>query len=97
MALAVWLGLLLLCQASFSIALEIHHVFAAVDGDGHEHSAFDLCQWVQQHASGSIVVDPPRLTTLVSGEVDRSFHSEIFIFSSLVRSIGSRAPPSLIV
>ena len=96
-ATAICLGVLLLCQSPFSLVLEIHHVFAAVDHDGHEHSDFDLCQWVQQHSSGSIVIDPPSLTTLVSGEFDRSFHSETFIFSSLVRSIGSRAPPSFVV
>ena len=97
MALAACLGFLLLCQSPLSLVLEIHHVFAEVDHDGHEHSDFDLCQWVQQHSSGSIIIDPPRLTTLVSGEFERSFHPENFIFSSLVRSIGSRAPPSLLV
>ena len=66
-ATALFLGVLLLCQSPLSIVLEIHHVFAEVDHDGHEHSDFDLCQWVQQHSSGSIVIDPPRLTTLVSG------------------------------
>ena len=93
---AIFLGVLLLCQSPFSVVLEIHHVFAEVDHDGHEHSDFDLCQWVQQHSSGSIVIDPPKLTTLVSGEFDRSFHPENFISSSLVRSFGSRAPPSLV-
>ena len=97
MALAACLGLLLLCQAPLSLALEIHHVFAEVDRDGHEHSDFDLCQWVQQHTSGSLVMDPPRLTTLVSCEFDRSLYPETFIASSLVRFFGSRAPPSLLV
>ena len=95
MGTAICLGVLLLCQAPFSLVLEIHHVFAEVDHDGHEHSDFDLCQWVQQHSSGSIVIDPPQLTTLVSREYDHSVHPDTFILSSLVRSIGSRAPPSL--
>ena len=66
-ATALCLGILLLCQAPFSLALEIHHVFAEVDHDGHEHSDFDLCQWVQQHTGGSLVMDPPRLTTQITG------------------------------
>ena len=51
--------LILLTSSSFGYALEIHHVFAAVDHDGHQHSDFDLCQWVQSHAANSLVVDKP--------------------------------------
>ena len=53
------LVLILLVSSSFGYALEIHHVFAAVDHDGHQHSDFDLCQWVQSHAANSLVVDKP--------------------------------------
>ena len=94
MAIAAFLGVLLLCQSPLSLVLEIHHVFAEVDHDGHEHSDFDLCQWVQQHSNGSIAIDPPRLTTLIRGEFHRSIPPETFLSSSLIRSFGSRAPPS---
>lgn len=51
--LALVLGLVLLVSAPFVHALEIHHLFAEVDHDGHQHSDFDLCQWVQHHTASS--------------------------------------------
>jgi hypothetical protein len=42
-------------------ALEIHHLFAEVDHDGHEHSEYDLCQWVQSHTAGSLIGQEPPL------------------------------------
>ena len=53
------LVLILLGSSSLGFALEIHHVFAEVDHDGHQHSDDDLCQWVQSHAANSLVVDKP--------------------------------------
>ena len=96
LTLAVCLGLVLLCQLPFTVALEIHHVFAAVDHDGHEHSDFDLCQWIQQHTTGSIAMEPPRLTALIKSELNRWLHTETLFSSSLVPSSGSRAPPSFV-
>ncbi|HZS10801.1 MAG TPA: hypothetical protein VFA38_01035 [Nitrospirales bacterium] len=49
----------LLALAPFSVALEIHHVFAAADTDGHQHSDSDLCQWVQAHTGSSLVAALP--------------------------------------
>lgn len=57
--IAITVGLVGICLLPFSGALEIHHVFAEVDHDGHEHSDFDLCQWVQQHANGLLTVENP--------------------------------------
>jgi len=79
----------------FSGALEVHHIFAAVDHDGHEHSDFDLCQWVQKHTSGSLVIDPPGLAAL-----DRLSTQHITIHQSpvstpYISSCGSRAPPAV--
>ena len=96
LTLAICLGLVLLCQLPFTVALEIHHVFAAVDHDEHEHSDFDLCQWVQQHATGSMVMDPPNLATLILYDVRRPSHPEVLVSSFLVRTSGSRAPPSFV-
>jgi hypothetical protein len=56
------LGLVLLGLVPFVPALEIHHLFAEVDHDGHQHSDFDLCQWVQNHTANSLVWDTPRLS-----------------------------------
>jgi hypothetical protein len=48
------LVLLLLVTAPFAVAQDVHHELAAADTDGHEHSDTDICQWVQQHTSGSV-------------------------------------------
>ncbi len=39
--------------------------FAAADHDGHQHSTFDLCNWVQQHANYSIAPEVPMLKPLI--------------------------------
>jgi hypothetical protein len=62
MGLALILGLVLLSSIPFVHALEIHHLFADVDHDGHQHSDFDLCQWIQHHTANSLVWDTPRLS-----------------------------------
>lgn len=50
---AVMVAAAFLCLLPFAGALEVHHVFGDLDHDGHEHSDFDLCQWVQAHGNGS--------------------------------------------
>src|SRR5262245_61558383 len=45
--------------APFAVAQDVHHELAAADTDGHEHSDHDLCQWVQQHTSGSVDLGGP--------------------------------------
>ena len=57
--LAVGLVLLHLAIAPFAVAQDVHHELAAADTDGHEHSDNDLCQWMQHHTSGSLVVAIP--------------------------------------
>lgn len=63
--LALALTLTLLTLAPFAAALEIHHALAAADHDGHEHSEFDLCQWVQAHTAHSTLTAPPALSSWV--------------------------------
>ena len=46
----------------FAHALEIHHLFAEIDHDAHQHSEFDLCQWVKKHTSNTLVWDLPRVS-----------------------------------
>jgi len=90
---ATALIVLLLALAPFAAALEIHHVFAEADQDGHEHSEFDLCQWVQLHSAGSsdvIVLDigtlaPPR-------EYDPPVPA-VGCSAVVLSSSSSRAPP----
>ena len=93
----VWVlcvGLVFFCQVPFVGALEIHHLFADVDHDGHQHSPFDLCQWVQHHiGSGAFVSKPPIFDAPLILDVHLS-HPLRVLFSTLpIGSDGSRAPP----
>ena len=86
--LALLLVLAIVILLPFSTALEVHHFFAEMDHDGHEHSDFDLCQWVEQHTSNSftmplIVVAAPLLQEIFSFhhysiEHDQSLRNAIF-------------------
>ncbi len=53
---------IILALAPFAVAQDVHHELAAADADGHEHSDTDICQWVQQHTSGSIDLGAPSLS-----------------------------------
>ena len=56
--LSLAVALVFLAMAPLAVALGVHHELAAADHDGHQHSDFDLCQWVQQHASSSFSLQP---------------------------------------
>ena len=91
--LALTLCLVLLSSIPFVHALEIHHLFADVDHDEHQHSDFDLCQWVQHHTANSLIWDAPRIShwSNVAGylPLDRE---ETYL--SLILPLGhSRGPP----
>ncbi|MEO6201773.1 MAG: hypothetical protein ABIP82_00910 [Nitrospirales bacterium] len=93
-SLALALGLVLLSSVPLVQALEIHHLFAEVDYDGHQHSDDDLCQWVQHHTSNSIVWDASGLShwSVIAGflSLDRE---ETYL--SLTLPLGnSRGPPA---
>jgi len=81
--IAILVGLVFFCLLPFSGALEIHHVFAEVDHDGHEHSDFDLCQWVQQHANGIFTFEKP-LTEVLPLVVFQEKFSRNPLFVSLL-------------
>src|SRR5215204_1203089 len=48
------LALCLVAFPPFIATLELHHQLGDADNDGHQHSAADLCSWVQSHASSSV-------------------------------------------
>jgi hypothetical protein len=58
---ALPLAVILLGLAPLGATLELHHLLAAADADGHQHSDSDLCQWVQAHTATSAVSDLPVL------------------------------------
>lgn len=54
--LALACALVCLAMAPLAGALGVHHEFAEADHDGHQHSDFDLCQWVQFNSGNSLVL-----------------------------------------
>jgi len=91
--IAATVVLLFLCLLPFAGALEVHHIFAEVDHDGHEHSDFDLCQWVQAHGSGSIDLDHGNLEIPLQVEKEQWHTSEVIFPSIALTSQESRGPP----
>ena len=91
--LTLSLAMLLVASVPFGHALEIHHIFSTIDHDGHEHSDFDLCQWVKKHTSNTLVWDLPRVS---HGSIGLLFFfpGNFFIFDSLLGFLSySRGPP----
>ena len=92
-ALAITVALFFLCLLPFGSALEVHHIFADIDHDGHEHSGYDLCQWVQAHGSGSVDFDHADIGVPIQVEQERSCTSEIVYSSVALTAQESRGPP----
>jgi hypothetical protein len=77
----------------FAHALEIHHLFAEIDHDAHQHSEFDLCQWVKKHTSNTLVWDLPRVSHGSIG-ILFFFPENSLIYDSLSGFLSySRGPP----
>ncbi len=84
---------LLLAMAPFATALDIHHELAAADHDGHEHSDFDLCQWVQQHTGHSLPAVIPLMERYIVWLDDRIPLDRFFLAAVRVPGGAPRAPP----
>ena len=91
--LALSLALVLLAVVPFAHALEIHHIFSAIDDDGHQHSDFDLCKWVQQHTSNSLAWDIPQSAQQSCLHSLLPLASDQVSFSSPSSLLHSRGPP----
>ncbi len=87
------LVILLLALAPFAGALEVHHALAAADHDGHEHSDFDLCQWVQHHTGHSLPAVVPQLDRYVLLLDDLIPLDRFFLTALFVPGGSPRAPP----
>ena len=92
-AIAIFVALFFFSLLAFAGALEVHHVFSEIDHDGHEHSDFDLCQWVQAHGSGSIDFDHVDIDITLQVDQERWFPLKIVYSSVALTSQGSRGPP----
>ena len=79
----------------FAHALEIHHLFAEVDHDAHQHSEFDLCQWVKHHTGNSLAWDPPQFSHGFVGSSVLWFEGQIAQDSLSFLHSYSRGPPLL--
>ena len=87
------LGLSLLAFAPLAATLELHHQLGEADEDGHQHSAADLCSWVQSHVSSSIVGCAPILASQPAvPALETSSHDRI-VEHLLLANLPARAPP----
>ena len=88
------LALLLLVMAPFGSALAVHHDFAEVDHDGHQHSDFDICQWVEHHASGSFTIQPIAVAEpFPLAALQADFNSALLPKNISFSTASPRAPP----
>ncbi len=91
--LSVGLVVLLLALAPFAVAQDVHHALAAADTDGHEHSAYDICQWVDDHIAGSVDSDLPCLAPGDLVWLPVSTAEDVLLSATLSLVGPSRAPP----
>ena len=92
--LSLSLVFLVLGLSPLASALEIHHIFAEVDHDGHEHSDFDLCQWVKAHGYGSVEVGSSNAGVPFNVQSEAWIVSGTPLSSSTANLLPSRGPPS---
>ena len=88
------LGLSLLAFSPLAATLELHHQLGEADEDGHQHSAADLCSWVQSHVSSSVVGCVPVLASQpVQPALETPYHDRI-VEHLLLANLPARAPPA---
>lgn len=92
-AVSTALVVVLLTLAPFAAALEIHHALAEADHDGHQHSDFDLCQWVQLHSASSVDLGVSDLGALAPPQEYDPPVQAVVLSASLVSTSSPRAPP----
>ncbi len=88
------LGLCLLAFAPLAATLELHHQLGEADQDGHQHSAADVCSWVQSHVSSSIVGCAPVLASQPAAPAPETPHQDRIVEHLLLVNLPARAPPS---
>src|SRR5438445_8994232 len=91
------LGICLLTFPSLAATLELHHALGEADQDGHQHSAADLCSWVQSHTSSSIVGVSPLLAVQPSEPTTEATYHYHFVPRLLLTEHPARAPTAQIL
>ena len=89
------LGLSLLAFAPLAATLELHHALGEADQDGHQHSALDLCSWVQSHTSSSDVGCVPVMASQPATPALETPYQDRVIEHLLLVNLPARAPPAL--
>ncbi len=89
------LGLSLVAFAPLAATLELHHALGEADHDGHQHSAADLCSWVQSHTSSSDVGCAPVLASHQAQPALETPCQDRLIEHLLLTDLPARAPPAL--
>jgi hypothetical protein len=87
------MGGCLLAFPPFLATLELHHQLGAADKDGHQHSANDLCSWVQSHASSSVVASVPVLASQRAQPALETLYHDRIVEHLLLANLPCRAPP----
>ena len=86
--------LLLLTEMAFFSVLGVEHVLANPEADGHAHSEFDLCDWLQIQTTGSLTFHVDLLSSVVFGPSDDVLQATIVWDKQLsISSSPPRAPP----
>lgn len=88
------LGLSLLAFAPLAATLELHHQLGEADQDGHQHSANDLCSWVQSHTSSSAADCAPILASQPAVPALETPYRDRIVEHLLLANLPARAPPS---
>ena len=88
------LGLSLLAFAPLAATLELHHQLGEADQDGHQHSANDLCSWVQSHVSTSIVGCTPIMASQPAVPALETPYRDRIVEHLLLANLPARAPPA---
>src|SRR5438105_6275790 len=86
---------LVLCLVAFPpflATLELHHQLGDADGDGHQHSAHDLCSWVQSHASSSVTDCVAILVSQPATAEPEADYQDYFVEHLLFSEIPARGP-----
>ena len=92
--LVALLGLCLLTFAPLAATLELHHALGEEDQDGHQHSAADVCSWVQSHVSSSLVGCTPVVASQPAAPALETPYQDRLVEHLLLANLSVRAPPS---
>ena len=85
---------LLLIEMPFFSVLGVEHVLANAEPDGHAHSEFDLCDWLQIQTTGSLTFHIGLSSPVLIGTSDKVLQGTVvFNKQPSISSSPPRAPP----